>query len=220
MNKFLLLTLTAIAVSKNIILIGDSRFVGMGIYLMGFPYATTTQYYGTGTNIRSTSAKSYGGHSFQCTAQVGASSYTFKSGSDIYNSMINQFKKAASGTTVIFWLGINDPDAIDSTFNFYAKLAKSYPNLKFYAFSITGVNSNKIKDISNNKVKNFNSKISQKISNANISNLKYRSIVDGNDVNTVLVGGSKVNILNYSTDGLHYNKPGYTQIWNAMSSKI
>lgn len=220
MNKFLLLTLIAIAACKNIILIGDSRFVGMGVGLMGFPYATITQYYGTGTNVRSTSAKSYGGHSFQCTAQVGASSYTFKSGSDIYNSMINQLKKAASGTIVIFWLGINDPSAVESTFNFYAGLAKNYKSLKFYAFSITGVNANKIKNISNNDVKNFNSKISTKISNANISNLKYRSIVDGNDVNTVLVGGSKVNILNYSTDGLHYGNSGYSQIWQAMNSKI
>lgn len=220
MNKFLLLTLIAIAACKNIILIGDSRFVGMGVGLMGFPYATITQYYGTGTNVRSTSAKSYGGHSFQCTAQVGASSYTFKSGSDIYNSMINQLKKAASGTIVIFWLGINDPSAVESTFNFYAGLAKNYKSLKFYAFSVTGVNANKIKNISNNDVKNFNSKISTKISNANISNLKYRSIVDGNDVNTVLVGGSKVNILNYSTDGLHYGNSGYSQIWKAMNSKI
>ena len=94
MKKFILLALISLFACKDIILIGDSRYVGMATMLMGFPYSTITAYYGTGTNVRSTSPKSYGGNSFQVTAQVSASSYTFTQGSDIYNSVHNQLRNA------------------------------------------------------------------------------------------------------------------------------
>ena len=56
MNKILFLSLIIFAISsssKNLILIGDSRYVGMAAYLIGIPYDYT--------NIRTTSPKSYAG---------------------------------------------------------------------------------------------------------------------------------------------------------------
>ena len=217
MNKFLLLALISLTVSKNVILIGDSRYVGMAVLLMGFDYSTITKYYGTGTNVRSTSPRKYGGHSIHVTAQVSASSYTYKQGSDIYNSAHNQLKKAAAGTTVLLWLGINDLDAIDSTFTFYRNLAKTYTTLNFHVVPVTGINERKI-SISNTKVQSFNSKLKDKITSANISNLKFKSILSGNKVNTIMVDGKEVAIDSYLTsDGLHYGKAGYEQLWKAMT---
>ena len=220
MNKFILLTLIAIVASKNVILIGDSRYVGIASDVMGFPYSTIINNGGSGTNIRSTSPKSYGGHSIQVTAQVGASSYTFKPGTDIYNSMHSQLKNASPGTTVLLWLGINDYNAIENTYSFYSGLAKQYSSLTFYAIPITGVNENKTW-IRNSAVQNFNIKLEEKIKNGRISNLTFKSILFGNDVNTIIVDGSALAIVNYMTgDGLHYTKNGYLQLWKAMSQKL
>ena len=219
MNKFLLLTLIAFVASKNVILIGDSRYVGMAI-MMGFQYSTITKYYGTGTNIRSTSPITYKSHSFQVTAQVGASSYTFGQGTEIYNSVHNQLGKAASQTNVLLWLGINDYSAVESTYTFYSDLAKKYQKLNFYAISITGVNESKTW-LKNSGAQTFNTKLADKINRGRISNLKYKSILNGNDVNTIIVNGQKVSIVNFMTpDGLHYTKDGYVKLWQAMSTQF
>ena len=219
MNKFLFLILIALVASKNYILVGDSRYVGMAVLLMGFDYSTVTPSWGTGTNVCSASARSYGGHSIQVTAQVSASSYTYKQGTQIYNSVHNQLRKAAAGTSVLLWLGINDPSAVQSTYDFYAGLAKSYPSLNFYAISVTGVDPNRVTYISNSKVQNFNSQLASKISNGRYKNLQYRSILSGNNVNKIMVDGSAVDITGYMTDGLHYKKSGYSLLWKAMSQK-
>ena len=68
---------------------------------MGFKYSTITDNYGTGTNIRSTSPKTYRGDSIQVTAQVGASAYTFTEGSEIYNSVHSQLQNVSPGTNVL-----------------------------------------------------------------------------------------------------------------------
>ena len=217
MNKFLLIALISLTVSKNVILIGDSRYVGMAVLLMGFDYSTITKYYGTGTNVRSKTPRQINGNNIHVTAQVSASSYTYKPGSEIYISAHNQLKTAAPGTTVLLWLGINDLDAIDSTFNFYKNFATTYKTLNFYAVPVTGINERKI-SIKNSKVQSFNSQLKDKINKANLSNLKYKSILSGNDVNTIMADGKPVAIDSYLTaDGLHYGKAGYEQLWKAMT---
>ena len=220
MKKFILIALISLFACKDIILIGDSRYVGMATMLMGFPYATITKYYGTGTNVRSTSPRTYGGNSFQVTAQVSASSYTFSQGSEIYNSVHNQLKNAKAGTSVLLWLGINDCNAAQNTYDFYRNLARTYPNLKFYGISITGVNENKTW-LKNSSAREFNRQLAEKIKKGNIANLTYKSILNGDDVNTIKVDGKNVPIVNYMTgDGLHYTKEGYNQLWKAMAAKI
>ena len=220
MKKFILIALISLFACKDIILIGDSRYVGMATMLMGFPYATITKYYGTGTNVRSTSPRTYGGNSFQVTAQVSASSYTFSQGSEIYNSVHNQLKNAKAGTSVLLWLGINDCNAAQNTYDFYRNLARTYTNLKFYGISITGVNENKTW-LKNSSAREFNRQLAEKIKKGNIANLTYKSILNGDDVNTIKVDGKNVPIVNYMTgDGLHYTKEGYNQLWKAMAAKI
>ena len=203
---------------KDIILVGDSRYAYMATMAMGFPYSVNINNGGTGSNVRSTSPRVYEGYNIQVTAQVSASSYTYAPGSDIYNSLHNQLRNAKSGTSVLLWLGINDCSAVSSTYDFYSNLAKSYPNLKFYAISITGVDETKIK---NKKAKLFNSQIEEEIKKGNISNLTFKSILSGDDVNTIVVDGKNVDIVNYMTgDGLHYTKEGSELLFKAMITKI
>ena len=219
MNKLILLVLISVVFSRNVILIGDSRYVGMAVYLMNFPYSTTTPYYGTGTNIRSTSPRTYNGDSFQVTAQVGAAAGTFTSSKDLLNSVNNQLKRAAKGTNVLIWLGINNVNSDEATYKYAIGLAQKHSTLNFYVISITGVNGQKVPSISNKKVQSFNAKLKSKINSSRLPNLKYKSILNGNDVNTILVNGQPVHILNYMTgDGLHYTKDGYIQLWRAMST--
>ena len=220
MNKILIFVLLAIAYSKDLILIGDSRFVGMAALLMGFDYSTVTQYYGTGTNIRSTKSKSYGGFNVQVTAQVSASYNTYSTSSDIYKSMHSQLKNAKAGTFVLVWLGINNVNAYDGTYNFVANLAKTYSTLKFYAVSITGVNESKITNIKNSLVTTFNTNLKTKVSKSGISNLSYLDILKSNNPIQIVSNGATININDYSTDGLHYNKDGYSKLFTAMTGKL
>ena len=220
MNKIIILALLVIASSKDLILIGDSRFVGMAALLMGFDYSTVTQYYGTGTNIRSTTSKSYGGFNVHVTAQVSASYNTFTTTSDIYKSMHSQLKSAKSGASVLVWLGINNVNAYDGTFNFVANLAKTYTTLKFYAVYITGVNENKITNIKNSLVATFNDNLKTKVNKSGISNLSYLDILKSNNPIQIISGGVTININDYSSDGLHYNKDGYSKLFTAMTAKL
>jgi hypothetical protein len=92
--------------------------------------------------------------------------------------------------------------------------------LTFYAISITGVNESKTW-IKNSSARNFNTQLSEKINNGRISNLKYKSILNGNDPNTILVDGKPISIVNYMTaDGLHYKTEGYKYLWKAMANKL
>ena len=151
MNKLILLVLISVVFSRNVILIGDSRYVGMAVYLMNFPYTKTTPYYGTGTNIRSTSPRTYSGDSFQVTAQVVAAAQ-FTSSRDLYNSVNEQLKRAAKGTNVLIWLGINNVYSDDATYKYAVGLAQKHSTLNFHVISITGINEKKVFSIKNSQV--------------------------------------------------------------------
>ena len=219
MNKLILLALISVVFSRNVILIGDSRYVGMAVYLMNFPYSTIAPSYGTGTNIRSTSPRTYSGDSFQVTAQVGAAAAQFTSSRDLYNSVNEQLKRAAKGTNVLIWLGINNVYSDDATYKYAVGLAQKHSTLNFHVISITGINEKKVFSIKNSQVQSFNAKLQSKINSSRLPNLKYKSILSGNDVNTIVVNGQRIPIVNYMTgDGLHYSKDGYIQLWSAMST--
>ena len=69
----------------------------------------------------------------------------------------------------------------------------------------------------NSKAQNFNIKLEEKINEAKINNLKFKTFLIDNDVNTINVDGKPIAIDNYMTDdGLHYTKEGYELLWKAM----
>ena len=160
--KILLISLLIIIVSsKQIILLGDSRFCGIAYNLMGFKYTKVTKSYGTGSNIISSSSKNYAGYNIKVIAEVGASYNSF-SKSDLSNGVKKILGNAKSGAIVLLWLGVNNLNS-GSTFDYYKKLALQYKNLKFYAISVTGVVQSIVKSISNDTIRKFNSNLKNKI---------------------------------------------------------
>ena len=158
--------LTIIVSSKDIILLGDSRFCGIAYNLMGFKYTKVTKSYGTGSNIISSSSKNYAGHNIKVIAEVGASYNSF-SKSDLSNGVKKILGSAKPGTFVLLWLGVNNLNS-GSTFDYYKKLALQYKNLKFYAISVTGVVQSIVKSISNDTIRKFNSNLKNKIHSSKI----------------------------------------------------
>jgi hypothetical protein len=218
--KILLISLLIIIVSsKQIILLGDSRFCGIAYNLMGFKYTKITKSYGTGSNIISSSSKNYAGHNIKVIAEVGASYNSF-SKSDLSNGVKKILGNAKSGAIVLLWLGVNNLNS-GSTFDYYKKLALQYKNLKFYAISVTGVVQSIVKSISNDTIRKFNSNLKNKIHSSKISNLKYKSILNkGNPIEIVSNGKiTKINSSN-SRDGLHYSSVLYKAIFYAMISRL
>ena len=218
--KILLISLLIIIVSsKQIILLGDSRFCGIAYNLMGFKYTKVTKYYGTGSNIISSSSKNYAGHNIKVIAEVGASYNSF-SKSDLSNGVKKILGNAKSGAIVLLWLGVNNLNS-GSTFDYYKKLALQYKNLKFYAISVTGVVQSIVKSISNDTIRKFNSNLKNKIHSSKISNLKYKSILNKDNPTQINNGWKIVNIdASYSKDGLHYNSALYRIIFSAMTSGL
>ena len=104
----------------------------MATQLFGFPLTQDS-------SIKSTTPVYYQGHSIYVTAKGGARVYDFLSG-DLYTSMHDQLRSAPPGTLVFLWLGINYIRKYDDTRNFYVRLAEIYRHVKFYAFSVAGVN--------------------------------------------------------------------------------
>ena len=220
-SKFLIFVLIALVSSKNVILIGDSRTVGIAVYLFGFDYTYAAPYYGTGTYIVSTSAKSYGGNSVQVACETGASYATFTNSAKAVSTGAHKLlSSAASGTIVLLWLGVNNLDS-SATFSYYQSLAQKYQNLKFYVIPVTGVSSKS--NISNTTIKTFNSNMNSKIKSAGLANLKYKTILIDEDPTKVGYGGTVYLTIDDSTTdtyGLHYFVNGYKAIYNSMVNGI
>ena len=202
----------ALTFSKNIILIGDSRTYLMATQLFGFPSTPDS-------SIKSTTPVYYQGHSIYVTAKGGARVYDFVSG-DLYNSMDEQIRKAPSGTVVFLWLGINNINNIVDTRNLYVGFAEKYRNVKFYAFSVAGINEvamQNLHDAKNNLVSEFNSQLSNLIreNRVNTPHLVFKSIMKD-----PLTFKSGQNILQYLYDGIHFNKDGSQIIFNLMTEGL
>ena len=220
-SKLLIFALISLVSSKNIILIGDSRTVGIAVYLFWFDYTYAAPYYGTGTYIVSTSAKSYEGHSVKVACETGASYATFTNSAKAVSTGAHKLlSSAVSGTVVLLWLGVDNLDSA-ATFSYYQSLAKKYQNLKFYVIPVTGVSSKS--NISNSTIKTFNSNMNSKIKSAGLANLKYKTILIGEDPVKVGYGGTVYLTIETSTTdtyGLHYFTSGYKAIYNSMVNGI
>ena len=202
----------AFALSKNIILIGDSRTYLMATQLFGFPLTPDS-------SIKSKTPVYYQGHSIYVTAKGGARVYDFVSG-DLYSSMHEQIRKAPSGTLVFLWLGINNIRNFEDTRNLYVGLAETYKHVKFYAFSVAGINEvamQNLHDAKNNLVLMFNLQLSNLIkkNRVNTPHLVFKSFMK--DPLTFKTGQ---NILPYLYDGIHFNAVGSQIIFNLMTEGI
>ena len=115
---FLLFILIVSASTKNVVLIGDSRTVGIAVYLMGFDYTTKTAYYGNGSNIVGLTPRIYGSYSVKAVCETGASYNTFTSKAILSSGVHSALAGSSAGTIVLMWLGVNGLNS-EGTFNYY-----------------------------------------------------------------------------------------------------
>jgi hypothetical protein len=220
-SKILLFALIALASTKNVVLLGDSRTVGIGVQVLKFDLTTKATPEGGKRSIISSTAKIYNGHSIKVVAQSGSHFATFVNNANaVSTGAIKVLGSSSSGTIVFLWLGVNRLDA-DATAGYYKSLANKFKKLKFYAISVTGVSSQSNR--SNDKIKSFNTKMRSLLKNSGLPNLKYKSILLNDDPTKVAIKDKVVlNIDTSTTDakGLHYKTEGSKAILNAMLSGI
>ena len=128
-------------ITKNVVLLGDSRTVGIGVQVLKFDLTTKATPEGGKRSIISSTAKIYNGHSIKVVAQSGSHFATFvNTANAISTGAIKVLGASSSGTIVFLWLGVNNLNA-DATASYYKSLANKFKKLKFYAISVTGVSS-------------------------------------------------------------------------------
>jgi len=219
-SKILLFALIALASTKNVVLIGDSRSVGIGNQVLGFNSGKSSKVGGRPMIISST-GKIFNGHSVKVVAQSGSHFGTFvNTANSVSVGATKVLGSSPSGTAVLLWLGVNNLNA-DATASYYKSLANKFKKLKFYAISVTGVSVKSTR--SNDKIKAFNEKMKTLVKNSGLPNLKYKSILLNDDPTKVAIKDKVVLTIDVSTTdakGLHYKTEGSKAILNAMLSGI
>ena len=220
----LLIVLISFICTKNIVIIGDSRTCSVGYNRIGFSYTYHDDNYLAGSYIIGNKAIKYGDHKIKLIAEIGASSDTFQQpDKEVAKAVKKILSFSSSGTIVLLWLGLNDPD-YSNTFNYYKSLANQYQHLTFYAISVTGVGPYS-PYFDNHKIKQFNQNLKDKIKTAGLSNLKYKSIVNNDDVTQIYNINSKdvtFTVTESTIDyyGIYYNRKGEREILLAMLANI
>ena len=112
----------------------------------------------------------------------------------------------ANNSDIIINLGVNDIDNISKYINTYRELNNNdKSNNTYYIVSVNPVEN--YPTITNDQIEQFNSKLKQLCDECNKFNYidTYSSLVDKK---------------NYTTDGLHYNKQTYSEIYSMIISGI
>ena len=216
MKNILCFILIGFIVAKNLILVGDKRFVEIAQNLIGIDEMNQfTYYYSYRYYLSNKEPISYKGFNIQVT---GVTSDIFDS---IYNdapksSLTEQLSKAAKGTNVLLNLGIQNLKEFNNIVNLYGKLADKFTNLNFYIIPILGVNESIERNIKNKDIKEFNMKIENRIKLAEFTNLKYKDILKDYDPTQLILNDEAIDLNNYSSDGIGFFNSGYNKIFQAM----
>ena len=200
--------------SKDLIIIGDSRIDEMALVLIGAEKASFKYRGGYYSAIMTYNPISYKDYNIQITA-VKIINNLINELSDATLHAYSQLKNAKDGTNVLLNIGINNLNDFDAIAEFIEKLADKYKNLHFYVVSLVGVNE-KMCDILNSDIKEFNIRMKSRIEHFELSNLKYKSILNEENPSQVLYNNEKVDILSYALDETGFSKDGYEILFNAM----
>lgn len=169
------------------IIVGDSRTVGM------CGNSNTSYSCSTGKNA------GYGLCSNAFSVSCGSQGYAWFNSTAI--SAVNA-KLGSSKQNIVVWLGVNDLNNIDKYISKYKELANgSWKDHNVIIATVSDIRSD-TQYVTKQSINSFNSKMKNAINSANISNLK---ICD--------VASVSLNDNDYQ-DNIHYNKSGYTKIYN------
>ena len=169
------------------IIVGDSRTVGM------CGNSNTSYSCSTGKNA------GYSLCSNAFSVSCGSQGYAWFNSTAI--SAVNA-KLGSSKQNIVVWLGVNDLSNIDKYISKYKELANgSWKNHNVIIATVSDIRTD-TQYVTKQSINSFNSKLKNAINSANISNLK---ICD--------VASVSLNDNDYQ-DNIHYNKSGYTKIYN------
>ena len=217
MSKILILLLLFIVVSnkesKDLILIGDCRIEEMSLEVIGAQKASfkyNGHYFSAIMTYKPISFKDY---NIEITAVKIVSNFYEMSDATLH--AYSQLKNAKEGTNVLLNLGIDNLNDFIPIASFIEKLADKYKHLNFYVVSIVGVDE-KLCDIFNSDIKEFNRRMENRIELLALSNLKYKSILNEENPTKIKYNDKVVDILDYVTEETGFSKEGYEIIFNAM----
>ncbi len=202
MKSVIILALLALAISSDIIMVGDSR-----TYLLAQDLFPIFQGYDLVTTDHPVY---YGKHTVRFDCKPGARIYDFKSGT-LLGNFLEKLLRSSAGSYVFLWVGVNNvnvPSSYQETLGLYVSLAKKYRAVNFIVFSIPGVNDRLIAGhhpATNQLVMQYNNYMRAGINAYSqvLRNLRYVDIVnpanplvttDGYDINPYL-----------DEIGLHFN---------------
>ena len=215
MNKTLLILLISIAISKDLIMVGDFRLKEIAYVLFeaedSYYSYLYTNYYCPFT--KTDEPVTYGDYNIHYITAEKLEHMLNNEG--ITNYLHSHLKKAAPGTNVLLNIGFDGLNMLEKIIIFYGKLADKYLNLNFYYVPIIGVDESK-SSLSNERIKEFNALLDNRITNLEFPNLKYKNILYDNDPTKIVLDGEPVDILKYSTDGEGFYRNGLTRIFNSM----
>ncbi len=203
------------SLSNDLIIIGDYRIEEMGNVLMGVEYSKFSFAYSTRYGIMTNEPIQYEDYNLKIIGTDIINSL-IRVGEEVYNFVQSQLKSAKDGTNVLFSIGVDCQDRFNDIFVFYGKLADRFPNLNFYVLSIIGVDESLVRGITNAGVREFNTRVKNRIEMAEFSNMKYISILNEDDPTKIIVDDKIVDLLNYVSEGIGFFKAGYAKIFKAM----
>ena len=215
MLKILFLVFLGASLANDLFIIGDHKILEMGNVLMGIEFTTFTYSYHDYVAIMTSEPVKYENYTFKIIGQ-GVEVSLMETGEELNNFLHVQLKAAKDGTNVLLSFGPYMVDRFNEVFVFIGKLADKYPKLNFYVLSIIGFDENLYTKHNNNEIKEFNTRLENRIEIAEFRNLKYKSILNKGDPTQIMVNGEPVDILNYASESYLFFKAGYEKIFRAM----
>ena len=212
MNKILVFLLLGFVLSKDLIMIGDSRIMDMANMLFGIPLGYFYDQLVYKTEIIATESPfPYEDYEIHVTA-IKDINFILKA-DELANKFVHQqLSGAKEGTNVLLSLGTDNLDWRDTIFNFCGRLADKYPNLNFYLIPVIGLRDPTI----NSSIIEFNTNIKNHIEVVGFDNLKFKDILKEDNPSVIMVGDQEIDITLFFSEGNLFFKNGYSKIFSAM----
>ena len=211
MNKILVFLLLGFVLSKDLIMIGDSRIMDMANMLLGIPLGYFYDLVYKTDIIATESPFPYEDYEIQVTA-IEDINFILKADEIANKNVHQQLSGAKEGTNVLLSLGTDNLDWRDTIFNFCGRLADKYPNLNFYLIPMIWLRDPTI----NSSIIEFNTNIKNHIEVVGFDNLKFKDILKEDNPSVIMVGDQEIDITLFFSEGNLFFKNGYARIFSAM----
>ena len=167
-----------LAISKDLIIIGDNTISEMANTLMGIEYLSYGTLFGSIPFISTKSPIKYEGYNIHFSSIFveyhDYSLFDDKRSTYFIENLHHQLQTSTDGTNVLIYLCPKNMD--EDWVQYFGKIADKYINLNFYLISTLGVNP-KLSTIQNSQVREINKDRENKIKTIEFENFYFKSIL-------------------------------------------